>query len=81
MTKKEKSNQDPFEQKFKEIIKSVIKEEDYLTKEDFSKVFKELSLVILEELDPVISKHVKQHLIFLAKKIIQEFEEKIENKK
>ena len=61
--------QDEFEQKFKDMIKSIIKEETYIKQEDI----KDLAKIILDELDSIIAKRVKEHFVFLANNIIKQY--------
>jgi len=59
-----------FEKQFKEMIKNIIREEEYVTNNDIKTFIKET----LEELNPLISKHIKEHLVIIAKYIIDNFQ-------
>lgn len=59
-----------FEKQFKEMIKNIIKEENYVTNNDVKRFIKE----ILEELDPLIAKYIKEHFVIISKHIIDNFQ-------
>ena len=57
-----KEQPDKFELQFKKIIKDIVDEEKYFKEENI----KDLMKRIIEQLDPLIAKHVKQHFKALA---------------
>lgn len=63
---------DEFDVQFKNIIKNIIKEEGYFKEENIKILIKD----VLEELDPIIAKYVKQHFKeignFILKNSIEE---------
>lgn len=65
-----KKDKDNFDSQFKDIIKTVIKEENYFTKEDV----KNLVSDILKEIDPLIAKRVKDHFREIADSILNKLD-------
>jgi len=76
---KKTKEDDGFEKKFKEMIKSVIEEEGYIKKEDMEKDSKLIVESILDQIDSIISRHVKIHLVELAQCAFDKFSDKKEN--
>ena len=68
MNRKLNSKPDDFEIQFREMVKNVIKEEDYLKAEDFKNMIKD----ILNEIEPLIAKKIKEHVSELAKYTIEQ---------
>lgn len=69
MGKAKQKKQDPvegFDLQFKNIIKNIIKEEEYFKEENI----KELMSDILKEIDPLIAKHVKKHFTEIANHLL-----------
>lgn len=65
--KTQKSNN--YEDQLKEIIKEIVKEENYFKEKDTKVLMKD----ILEEIDPIIAKHVKKHLQEICYFLLERF--------
>lgn len=72
MSAKKLKSQDEFESSFKEMIKNIILEEEYIKKEEI----KEIAKVIINELDPLIARKIKEHFVSISKHIVDMYEEK-----
>ena len=66
ITPKEKQP-DKFEIQFKKIIKDIIDEEKYFKEENV----KDLVKRIVDQIDPLIAKHVKEHLRVIALSVLE----------
>lgn len=59
-----------FDTQFKDMIKNIIKEENYFKEEDIKK----LAQNILKEIDPLIAKHIKEHFREIANLMFTNFQ-------
>lgn len=71
----EKENKSIFEKEIEKLVIEVLeKYKSKIEKEDVKEIIKE----IIPSLDNLISKQIKNHLVFISKVIIDKFEEKKE---
>lgn len=69
---KSKEQESPdFESEFKKIIKSIIKEENFVKQDEL----KEYVNLTIKELEPLIAKLIKRHLVELSKGIRNQFDD------
>jgi len=71
MKKSEKSEEDVFKTNFKKLVKGVLDEEEYIKKEDLKILMKD----ILEVIQPLIAKEVKNHFVVISNYIVGTFSE------